>query len=99
MSILDYIATASVSITSADVPNIPNGSANQVLDAGLNIVYFAAGVVAVLVIIFAGFTLVTNGGEPDAVKRAKNMLLYGVIGIIVIASAFTITWFFIGRIQ
>jgi amino acid transporter len=86
-------------LNKSDVPNVPTGSANQVLDAGLNIVYFVAGVIAVIVVIYAGFTLVTNGSEPDAVKRAKNTLLYGVVGIIVIASAFTITWFFIGRIQ
>jgi heme/copper-type cytochrome/quinol oxidase subunit 2 len=96
---MSMITTFAGLISKSDVPNVPTGSANQVLDAGLNIAYFVAGVIAVLVVIYAGFTLVTNGSEPDGVKRAKNMLLYGVVGIIVIASAFTITWFFIGRIQ
>jgi hypothetical protein len=83
-------------LSSAEV-NIPNGSADQVLAAGLNIAYFVGGIIAVVVIIIAGFTLVTNGGEPDAIKKAKNSILYAVIGLVVILIAFTVTWFIIGR--
>jgi len=58
-------------LSSKDV-NIPNGSADQVLAAGLNIAYLVGGIIAVIVIIIAGFTLVTNGGEPEAVKRLRT---------------------------
>lgn len=96
MSILTNLATA---LQYSDVHNVPNGSANQVLTAGLNILYFVAAIVAVIVIIVSGITLVTNGGEPEAVKKAKNMIIYAVVGIVIILSAWGITWFFIGRFQ
>jgi hypothetical protein len=86
------LTTFAALLSSKDV-NIPNGSANQVLVAGLNIVYAVAGIIAVIAIIVAGFTLVTNGGEPDAVKKARNTILYAVIGLVVIIAAFTVTWF------
>jgi basic membrane lipoprotein Med (substrate-binding protein (PBP1-ABC) superfamily) len=86
-------------LKSSDVPNVPNATANQVLDAGLNILYLVAGIVGVIVIIIAGITLVTSGSEPDAVKKAKNMIVYAVIGLVVIMSAWAVTWFFIGRFQ
>jgi uncharacterized membrane protein len=79
-------------LKSSDVPNVPNATANQVLDAGLNILYLVAGIVGVIVIIIAGIT-------PDAVKKAKNMIVYAVIGLVVIMSAWAVTWFFIGRFQ
>ena len=94
MSIFTNIAQT---LSSQDV-NIPNGSADQVLAAGLNIAYLVGGIIAVIVIIIAGFTLVTNGGEPEAVKKAKNMILYAVIGLVVIMIAFTVTWFVVGRL-
>lgn len=83
-------------LTSKNI-NIPNGSANDVLVAGLHIVYFLAGVIAVIVIIISGFRLVTNGGEPDVVKKARNSILFAGIGIVVIITAFTVTQYIIGR--
>jgi len=93
MSIFTTFAQA---LTSQNT-GIPNGSANEVLVAGLNIIYFLTGVIAVIVIILAGFRLVTNGSEPEVVKKSKNAILYAAIGIVVIISAFTITQFVIGR--
>ncbi len=90
---MSMISLLSALLTPADVKNAPNGTANDVLVAGLNLLYFVAGVIAVVAIIIAGFTLVTNSSEPDAVKKARNTILYAVIGIVVIVSAFTITWF------
>lgn len=96
---MNIFTSLAVLINKTDIPSVPTGSANDVLVAGLNILYFIAGVVAVVMIIIAGFTLVTNGGEPDAVKKARNTILYAVIGLVVIFSAFAVTWFFLERIK
>ncbi len=45
---------------------------------------YAATVVAVLVLVFAGFTFLTAGGENAKKDRAKNMAAGVVIGLIVI---------------
>lgn len=91
MNILSIFAQ---SITAAQA-NIPNGSASDVLGTGLNIVYFLAGAFAVVMIIVSGFRLVTNGSEPDVVKKSRNAILYAAIGIVVIIAAFTVTQFVI----
>ena len=77
--------------------NIPTTTGNQVLTNGLNIAYFVAGIMAVIVIILAGFSFVTSAGDPGAVTKAKNAILYAVIGLVVILSAFIITQYVIGR--
>jgi len=40
--------------------------------------------VAVIFVIIAGFLFVTGGGDPTQVQKAKNILIYTVIGIFVI---------------
>lgn len=80
-----------------DPGNIPTTSAEVVLNTALNSVYMVAGIVAVIVIIIAGYMYVTSQGDSSAVTKAKNAILYAVIGLVVIILAFAITWFVIGR--
>lgn len=77
--------------------NIPALSADQVLQNGLNLAYFAAGVIAIITIIVGGIMYATSGGDSGAVTRAKNLILFSIVGVVVILSAFAITNFVIGR--
>jgi len=77
--------------------NIPTTTPADALKNGLGITYFVAGIIAVLVIVIAGFTMVTAGSVPGTVSKAKNAVLYAVIGLVVVLSAAAITQFFVGR--
>ena len=77
--------------------NIVTLTGDQVLQNGLNLAYFIAGIIAVVVIIVAGIMYATSGGEAAALTRAKNLILYSVVGIVVIFAAWAITNFVIGR--
>lgn len=79
--------------------NIPKLTADQVLHNGLNIVYFLAGVIAIIVIIVGGITYATSAGNGGNITKAKNLILYSVVGLVVVLSAFVITNFVIGRFQ
>ena len=79
-----------------DSINIPSTDADVVIANALNIVYFIGGVVAVIVIIVAGIMMATSAGNPANVAKARNMLLFSVIGLVIILIAFTITQFVIG---
>ena len=57
----------------------------------LNAVYFWAGVIAVVIIIIAGFMYVTSMNDSSRITRAKNAILGAVIGLVVILLAFAIT--------
>lgn len=83
--------------TGSDQINIPKLDANVVLNNSLNIFYLAAGIIAVIAIILGGYFYVTSLGDSAAVSKAKNTILYAVIGLIVIIMAFAVTWFVIGR--
>jgi hypothetical protein len=83
-------------ITAADA-GIPKTTPGSFLTNALYVIYFIAGVVAVISIIIAGLTYVTSGGESSGVVKAKNTILYSVVGLIVVLLAFVITQFVVGR--
>lgn len=78
---------------------IPTGSGDALLHNGLNLVYFLAGLVSVIVIIVAGIMYTTSSGDSSRVTRAKNLLTYSIVGLVVVLSAFVITNFVIGSFK
>ena len=56
------------------------------------------GVAAVIAIIIGGIQFVTSNGDAAKVKKAKDAILYGVIGLVVALLAFAIVSFVLGDI-
>ncbi|MGV9002138.1 MAG: hypothetical protein ACOH18_04285 [Candidatus Saccharimonadaceae bacterium] len=79
--------------------NIPTTSADDLLKGGLNLMYFLAGTIAIIVIIVAGIMYTTSSGDAGRVTKAKNLITYSIVGLVVILSAFVITNFIIGRFK
>lgn len=82
---------------SDDQLNIPKTNVNATLSGVLDLVYFIAGAVSVIVIIVAGIMFVTSTGNAQQVTKARNLALGGVIGLVVVLSAMTLTFFVSGR--
>jgi hypothetical protein len=64
----------------------------------LDVVYMIAGMIAVLIIVVAGFIFVTANGDSNRIQKAKMAILGAVIGLIVILLAFVITQFVIFKV-
>ncbi len=77
--------------------DIPTIGGNELLANALDVTYFLAGVIAVIVIIIAGMSYATSAGDSAKIAKAKNQILFAVIGLVLVISAFTITSFIIGR--
>ena len=56
----------------------------------INWILIAAGIIAVGFIIWAGIRYVISGGDAEKVKKAKNTLLYAIIGLLIAALALVI---------
>lgn len=52
-------------------------------------------IIAVFFIIYGGFRYIVSGGNPEKIKTATTTILYSVIGLVVIAAAQSIIYFFI----
>ena len=51
------------------------------------------GIVAVVIILLGGFKWMTAGGNEDKVKEAKRLLVAGIIGLVIILTAYAIATF------
>lgn len=78
--------------------NLPNVTAGKgELEDILAIVFAIAGAVAFLIVIIAGFQFVISGGDPQKVTKARQTILYAVVGLVVCSVAFTIVKFVVGE--
>ncbi|MBQ6394356.1 hypothetical protein IJH97_01185 [Candidatus Saccharibacteria bacterium] len=59
----------------------------------INVVLAVLGVATVIVIIIGGVNYVLSQGDPAKVKRAKDTIMYGVIGLIIALLAYAIVNF------
>ena len=81
-----------------NIDSLPNSNpskdyAQSAWDTGLTVVTVTLSVVAVLLIVINGFQYITAAGDPQTTAKARQGLLYSVIGLIVIWLARTIvTW-------
>lgn len=62
-----------------------------------NTLLFILAAVCVVVIIIAGITYTTSGGDATLVAKAKNTLLYAVVGLIVAIMAYAIVNYVISQ--
>ena len=61
-----------------------------------NLVKYAATILAVVVLLFAGVNYMISGSNPGKRENAKNMVAYVVIGLIVIWAAPLVVNFIVG---
>ena len=56
----------------------------------INTLLWILGVVSVIVIIIAGITYTTSHGDQNLVTKAKNTLMYAIVGLVVAVMAYAI---------
>ena len=64
----------------------------------VNVMLYVLGAISVIVIIFAGIFYVMSMGDATAITKAKNTLLYAVIGLVVALLAYAIVNFVLAAI-
>ena len=57
------------------------------------------GLIALIVMLYGGYVWLSSGGEADKISFAKKILVNGVIGLVIIFSAFAIVTFIINQIS
>lgn len=83
----------------SDNVNIPKAGAgeSQIQDV-LRLVFIIAGAISVLVIAIAGLNYVLSSGDPQKVAKAKDTILYAVIGLVISIMATVVVTFMLGRL-
>ena len=71
-------------------PDAFDGSLRGAIQTVINFFLFFLGLVAVGFIIYGGFLYVTSQGDDGNTEKAKNIIIYAIIGIIVILVSYAL---------
>ena len=85
---IGYVDQTGLQTTNAD----PRAVAVQIVTYLLTFL----GIIAVVVILLGGFRWMTAGGNEDNVTSAKNTVIAGMIGLVIVLSAYVIVNFVVG---
>jgi len=88
-----YMIHQIADLINSDELNIPKTSPDDVVPTALKIVFATAAAIAVLIITIAGLKLVLSLGNPDALTKARNAIIYASLGLLVCVSGYLIVSF------
>jgi Type IV secretion system pilin len=80
--------------------NLVLGSTSPIATAGkvIQVLLGLLGIIAVSIIIYGGVLWTTSGGSEEKINQAKKLLQNAVIGLIIILSAWGITYFILSKL-
>lgn len=64
-----------------------------IVNSILNTVFVVVGIVAVVMIILGGINYSTSQGDPGKATKAKNTIMYAIIGLVVVIISFAVVNF------
>lgn len=82
-----------------DISGLPTTPADSnTLKTILNVVLTISGAIAVLMVVVSGVRFITSQGNPSEVSKARNGIVFSIIGLLVIMFAFSIVNFVVFRV-
>lgn len=97
--LFSLIAVALQGVPGGGSVDIPTGFKGDSLTPILNLVYTVAGLVAVIAIIIGGILYTTSDGDSGKLQKAKNAIVYSIVGLIFVILAAAITNFVLGSFK
>ncbi|MFA6553538.1 MAG: hypothetical protein WCT27_03855 [Patescibacteria group bacterium] len=90
--------------TTSDSPSLPNPLGKnvnlvKVVLRVLQIILAAVDIFALFMVILGGFEFLISAGNPNMVKKAKDTLVWAIVGILVITLSYSVLKFIFEEIQ
>lgn len=76
-----------------------NSDLKSVAKNVINVLFWVVGVAAVIVIIYSGLQYILSTGDSGKVQKAKNTIVYAVVGLIVAILSYAIVGFVIDSLS
>ncbi len=86
-----------VTLGKPDTLGLPEITLEKGLSSIISIVFSIIGALSVAFVVYGGLKYTLSGGEPAGIKKAKETIIYAVVGIVVSLLAFGIVNFVTGR--
>ena len=95
-----HIVAASNSLSPVDAPNVlPQPTANTAeIKTVLSIVFGIIGALALLMITISGLRYVLSSGDSQRMAKAKDGIIYAIVGLTIAITAEAIVNFVVGQL-
>lgn len=80
---MDYVDNGDLGLTS-------NGDPRTIAVRVIKLLMTFLGIVAVVIMLMGGFKWMTAQGDEGKIEEAKNLIVAGIIGIVIILSSFAL---------
>ena len=101
-AIVGFISNDFLKLTddsSGNAMNLPQTDIDVTLRAGLQLATAMVGVVAIVFIIYSGIQYTTSAGDAGKVQKAKNTIIYSIIGLAIAILSFAIVTWVLGNVN
>jgi len=101
MAVAPVYATGGVDNANSYISDANDGNSTDLMGTIkviVNVVLGIVGLIAVVVIIVGGINFTTSQGDAGKVKKARDTILYGIIGLVVALLAFAIVNFVMSNV-
>lgn len=88
------ILATSISGGSLPSPDVGSGGLSKIIEIAFGII----GAFALLIITVSGMRYITSAGNPEKAAKAKNGIVYSLVGLVVAISAEAIVAFVVKRL-
>lgn len=76
--------------TVPDVGGDPSGFVAKLIRNGIEILLISAFIIALVWMIFAGYSFIFAGDDPKAVSSAWSRIYWGLLGLVIVVGSFAI---------
>ena len=101
--LLPHFALAQIDLQSGIQPiqeqtGLPSEDIRVIIAKIIRIMLGFIGLIALCIVLYAGYLWMTSGGDPAKIGKAKKWLTNGVIGLLIIFSSYSIVSFILSRL-
>lgn len=89
------LAAGDLGLSNAGKVELNQGDLVSMIAKIVNTALVLVGVLALAFFIYGGFLYITAAGDTEQIEKAKKILIYAVIGIVVIGLAYSVVQFVI----
>jgi len=100
--VLAFLLTAPVVVNAQLVEkptDLPDASVSVIVESVMNWLLYLVGFLGVIGFAIAGILYLTAAGDDDRISKAKNAMLYSIIGVIVAIAGLVVLNFAIGLLE
>jgi hypothetical protein len=89
---------AEAAIAPGDLPQVDTGNSSSTISTVLSIIFAIVGALSLLMITVSGLRYITSAGNPEKTSKAKNGIIYALVGLAIAVSAEAIVAFVVNRL-